>query len=111
MALKELVRDKSVERAAETIDALAERAKELLYDMARRARDTEAKTEAKEAREGAWRFAAEARDQASELAGDLYERGQRTVAVVGRRVEEQPYVALLVVAFFGIALGYMMRRR
>ena len=106
MALKELIRDKSVEKAAEAIDALAERAKEQLYNLANRARDAAPD----DLRGSAWRFAEDAREQASGLAGDLYARGQRTAVAVGRQVEEQPYMALIVVAFFGIALGYMLRR-
>lgn len=107
MALKELIRDKSVDKAAEAIDSLAERAKETLYDMANRAR----KTSPEEVGSTAWRYASDARDQASDFAGDLYARGQRTAVAVGRQVEEQPYAALIVVAFFGILLGYMMRRK
>ena len=105
-SVKEMVRDKSVEKAAETIDALAERAKEALYDMANRARDASPR----DVREGAWRFAEQAREQASGFAGDLYARGQQTAVAVGRRVEERPYVALLIVACFGVLLGYMMKR-
>ncbi|MGH7089665.1 MAG: hypothetical protein ACREFQ_12275 [Stellaceae bacterium] len=108
MALKELVRDKSVEKAAETIDMLAERAKEALYNMAQRTRSDSPSLE--EVRNGALRVASGARDQASEIAGDLYARGQRTAVAVGRQVEDRPYVALLMVAFFGIALGYLLKR-
>lgn len=106
MAFKELVRDKSIEKAAETIDALAERAKGALYDMAQRARSAEPR----ELRESAWRYAADAREQASGVASDLYARGQRTAAAVGRQVEEQPYVALVVAALLGVMVGYLMRR-
>lgn len=107
MALKELLRDKSVEKAAETIDALAERAKQALFDMAQRARDTSPE----DVQGSAWRFASDARGQASDLASDLYARGQRTAVAVGRQVEEQPYMALLVVAIFGLMIGYALRSR
>ena len=106
--VKETARDKAIEKAAESIDALAERAKEALYDLAHGARDASAS--AGELREGAWRFAERARKEAGDIAGDLYSRGQQTAVAVGRRVEQQPWMALVLVGVFGLMLGYVLRR-
>ena len=102
--VKEMVTDKAIEKAAERIDALAERAKEALYDMGHGAR------KASDLSDGAWRFAERTRSQASDVAGDLYSRGQQTAAVLGRRIEERPWMALVVVGVFGLILGYALRR-
>ena len=101
---KEMVSDKAIEKAAESIDALAERAKEALRDLAHGARA------AGEFGDGAWRLAERTRNQAGDVAGDLYSRGQQTAVAIGRRVEQQPWVALLVVGVFGLILGYALRR-
>ena len=102
--VKEMVADKAIEKAAESIDALAERAKQALYDLAHGART------AGELSDGAWRFAERARNQAGEVADDLYSRGQQTAVALGRRVEEQPWVALAIIGVFGLILGYALRR-
>lgn len=102
--VKEMVTDKAIEKAAGSIDALAERAKEALYDLAHGAR------KASDLNDGAWRFAERARTQATDVAGDLYSRGQQTAVALGRRVEEQPWMALVVVGVFGLILGYALRR-
>jgi ElaB/YqjD/DUF883 family membrane-anchored ribosome-binding protein len=99
-----MVKDKTIEKVAESIDALAERAKDALYDLAQGARA------AGDAGEGAWRLAERARKDAGEVAGDLYTRGQQTALAVGRRVEAQPWIALVVVGVFGLILGYALRR-
>ena len=101
---KEMVTDKAIEKAAESIDALAERAKEALYDMAHGAR------RASDLSDGGWRLAERARAQASDVAGDLYSRGQQTAVALGRRVEQQPWMALVVIGVFGLILGYALRR-
>lgn len=106
--VKDMVSDKAIEKAAESIDALAERAKEALYDLAHGARGASAS--ASELRDGAGRLAERARGQASAIAGDLYTRGQQTAVAVGRRVEQQPWMALVLVGVFGLMLGYALRR-
>jgi ElaB/YqjD/DUF883 family membrane-anchored ribosome-binding protein len=103
-AVKEMVKDKAIEKAAERIDALAGRAKDALYDLAQGARDVG------EIKDGAWKVAERAYGQAGEIAGDLYTRGQQTAALVGRSVEEQPWLALGVVGLCGFMLGYALRR-
>jgi ElaB/YqjD/DUF883 family membrane-anchored ribosome-binding protein len=102
--VKDKVRDKALEKAAESIDALAERAKEALYDLAEGVRTVG------DLGDGAWRLAERARKEAGEVAGELYARGQQTAVAVGRRVEEQPWTALAVIGVFGLVLGYALRR-
>jgi ElaB/YqjD/DUF883 family membrane-anchored ribosome-binding protein len=104
--VKDFMKDKTIEKAAETIDALAERAKDALYDMSRRARDTDSG----ELRDNAWRMAGRARSQASGVASDLYQRGTQTAVAVRDQVVEQPWIALAVVGLFGLLIGYAMRR-
>jgi ElaB/YqjD/DUF883 family membrane-anchored ribosome-binding protein len=106
--VKDRITDKAIEKVAESIDALAERAKDALYDLAHGARD--ASESASELREGAWRLAERARKEAGGIAGDLYTRGQQTAVAVGRRVGEQPWIALALVGVFGLILGYTLRR-
>ena len=103
-AVKEMVKDKAIEKAAERIDALAGRAKDALYDLAQGAKDVG------EMRDGAWKVAERAYGQAGGIAGDLITRGQQTAAAVGRTVEEQPWMALGVVGLFGFLLGYAIKK-
>jgi ElaB/YqjD/DUF883 family membrane-anchored ribosome-binding protein len=105
MTAKEKVAQRAIEKAAEGIDALAERAKDALYSLAQQADDMDAG----EFRDNAWRMAERARAQASDFAGDLYTRGQRTALAVRGQVEEQPWIAIAVVGIFALMLGYAMR--
>ena len=98
-------KDKIVGQASGTIDALSAHAKDALDRAA---------NGAEQAREGvaeAWRVAGKARDQVSDLAGEVVTRGQQTARAVGQRVEAQPYLALGIVGLFGVMLGYMLRGR
>jgi ElaB/YqjD/DUF883 family membrane-anchored ribosome-binding protein len=109
VALKEKTMDKAtekaIEKASEAIDALAERAKDALASFARSAGDIDPG----ELREGAWRMAERAREQAAGFAGDLYTRGQRSARVVRGQVEEQPWVAIAVVGALALLVGYALR--
>ena len=93
---------KLLDQAAESIDAIARRAKQAIDKAAR-------SDGAQEAQDGAWSLATRARAQAGEFVDQAYEQGQRTVAAVSRRVEEQPVAALAVVALAGFMLGYLVR--
>jgi ElaB/YqjD/DUF883 family membrane-anchored ribosome-binding protein len=58
----------------------------------------------------ALRSAERARTQASDVPGDLYARGAQIAGAVRDSVEEQPWIALAVVALFGVMIGCALRR-
>ncbi len=105
--------DKTLEQVADSIDALAERAKQALYGTSAAAHA--ARRSMNGARDSGRRLAERAREQFGEFAGDAVERGQHTAALVGRRVEEQPWMAVLVVGMavglLGMMVGYFSRGR
>jgi ElaB/YqjD/DUF883 family membrane-anchored ribosome-binding protein len=104
-----MVRDKLLEQAAESIDALAEKAKDALYNASGTADN--ARRSINGARDTAWRFAGRAREQAGDVAGRVYQRGQETAQQLGRSLEKQPIMALVIVGIAGLLVGYTLRGR
>lgn len=104
-----MVTDKALERVADSIDALAEKAKQALYSTSSASHMARHGLEG--ARESGRRFV----DQAGEIAGDVMERSQQTAALVKNRVEQQPYMTLLIVGMavglVGMMIGWLVRGR
>jgi ElaB/YqjD/DUF883 family membrane-anchored ribosome-binding protein len=90
------------DQAQAGIDAAAAQAKE----MAKKGADAIQETGA-----AAWEVAQQARAQAREAAGQLYEQGERGAREITARIEERPWAALLVAAALGYAIAYLVHAR
>ena len=78
-----------------------------LAETGRHAIDSAAES-VKAATAATWDVTQKARAQASDIAGDVYDRGQRAGAEIIRQTQAQPLPAILIAMGAGVLLGFVL---